>query len=114
MSVPQRSFLWFGLGGHNDQAGVRLPKAYALSVRGGMVSREGAERGINEVDVGQLGEVDSCLLQQFPALLSPLGRIGIAAPQMPGNGVRKGLKAALPVCCGQFTAKREIIFARLL
>ena len=65
-----------------------------------MVSGKGAESGIDEIDICQTGEVDSRLLQQGPALLSLLGGIGIAAPQMPGDGVRESLEAALPVCCG--------------
>ncbi len=92
------------MGWNDDEAGVRFSEARALFATGGVVSREGAERGINKVDVGQLGEVDSRMRQQLPALVSLLGRIRDSAPQMPGDGVRKSLETALAVCCSQFAA----------
>ncbi len=73
------------MGWNDDEADVRFSEARALFATGGMISREGAERRINKVDVGQLGEVDSRLRQQLPALVSLLGCIHDAAPQHPAE-----------------------------
>lgn len=54
---------------------------------------EGAEGGIDPVDAGERCGVNAGLLQQSPALRPLLASLGVAATQVPGDGVGEGFEA---------------------
>lgn len=66
-----------------------------------MVGGEGAEGSVDPIDAGEGSGVDAGLLQKGPALRTLLARLGIAAAQVPGDGMGEGFEAAGLIGVGQ-------------
>lgn len=78
----------------HPQPGVRLTMDNAIPTAGGVVGGERAEGGVDQIDAGEWRHGDSRLPQQLLALRALLGRPGLAAAQVPRDGVGEGFKAA--------------------
>ena len=77
-----------GLWNH-DQSRSQLAIGQAWAAACQVVGGEGAEGSVDPIDAGEGSGVDAGLLQKRPALRTLLARLGIAAAQVPGDGMGK-------------------------